>query len=272
VTDRDKDFVGSIPEIYDDYLVPLIFESYAEDLATRVCALEPQDVLETAAGSGVVSRALASTIISDFQYVVTDLNQPMLDHAAGKQGADPRISWQQADALNLPFDDALFNVVICQFGVMFYPDKNAAYAEAYRVLKPGGSFIFNVWDRIETNEFASVVTAAVAAVFPDDPPGFLPRTAHGYFDENLIREQLNLAGFDNVTIEPQDATSSAPSPHHPAVAYCQGTPLRNEIEDRDADLLQHVTDRAAQAIEKQFGSGEVSAKIRGYVITATRDG
>ena len=270
MTDRDKDFVGSIPEIYDAYLVPLIFESYAEDLADRVSALDPSSVLETAAGSGVVTRALASRLPAGSRYTVTDLNQPMLDHAASVQGTDKRITWQQADALDLPFEDAQFDAVVCQFGVMFYPDRGASYAEAHRVLEPGGSLVFNVWDRIETNEFADVVTAAAAEVFPQDPPQFLPRTPHGYYDEDQIREELGVAGFTNVIYESLEATSCAPSPRHPAVAYCQGTPLRNEIEQRDADLLNHVTDRVTEAIAERFGSGEVSARIRGHVITATR--
>jgi len=270
MTDRDKDFVGSIPEIYDAFLVPLIFESYAMDLAKRVGALKPLSVLETAAGSGVVTRALASTLSVDSRYIVTDLNQPMLDHAASKQEPDTRITWQQADALDLPFTGAFFDAVVCQFGVMFYPDRLTSYAEAYRVLRPGGTLIFNVWDRIETNEFADVVTAAAAEVFPDNPPQFLPRTPHGYYDEDLIREELTAAGFTAVDYETLEATSSAPSPRHPAVAYCQGTPLRNEIEERDPSLLEHVTNCATDAIAERFGAGQVEARIRGHVITATR--
>ena len=177
---------------------------------------------------------------------------------------------RQADALNLPFVDASFDVVLCQFGVMFYPDRVTGYSEAYRVLRPGGALIFNVWDRIERNEFADVVTAAVANVFPDDPPQFLPRTPHGYYDENLIREELSKAGFMDVKYESLEATSSAPSPRHPAVAYCQGTPLRNEIEERDAELLDFATDRAADAISECFGTGRVAGKIRGHIITAAR--
>ena len=270
MTVRDKDFVGSIPEIYDTYLVPLIFETYAQDLADRISALGPLSVLETAAGSGVVTRALAATLPSEANYTVTDLNQPMLDHAASKQEPDTRISWRQADALDLPFDDASFEVVVCQFGVMFYPDRITGYSEAYRVLKPGGALLFNVWDRIETNEFTDVVTAAAATVFPNDPPQFLPRTPHGYYEENLIRKELGDAGFTDVKYESFEATSSAPSPRHPAVAYCQGTPLRNEIEERDPDLLDHVTDCAADAISRRFGAGPVAAKMRGHIITAVR--
>jgi len=194
----------------------------------------------------------------------------MLDHAASNQEPDSRISWREADAMDLPFDDTAFDVVVCQFGVMFYPDRIAGYTEAHRVLKAGGALIFNVWDRIETNEFADVVTTAAADIFPDDPPQFLPRTPHGYHDEKLIREELSKAGFTDVKYESLEATSSAPSPRHPAVAYCQGTPLRNEIEERDPRLLDRVTECAANAISKRFGAGPVTAKIRGHIITAVR--
>ena len=268
MTESDKVFAGSIPEIYDTYLVPLIFEGFAEDLAGRAAALAPKTVLETAAGSGVVTRALAAKLASDARYVVTDLNRPMLDRAASQQEPDNRIAWRQADALNLPFDDASFDAVCCQFGVMFFPDRVAGYAEARRVLKPGGSFLFNVWDRIETNEFADAVTDAAGEVFPDDPPQFLARTPHGYHDLALIREELGNAGFSRISITTLEEASRAPSPRHPAVAYCQGTPLRNEIEARKASLLDVVTDRATEAIAERYGDGPVSGKIRGHVIVA----
>jgi SAM-dependent methyltransferase len=268
--DVDSEFTGSIPEFYDTYLVPLIFEAYASDLAERISSRSPGRVLETAAGSGVVPRALAPLLGSDARYIVSDLNQPMLDHAADKQGPDDRISWRQVDALDLPFDHASFDSVLCQFGVMFYPDRTKGYAEAYRVLRAGGSFVFNVWDHIGVNEFADVVTEAAATVFPDDPPGFLPRTPHGYHDLKLIRAELGEAGFSDVSIVTLAQESSAPSPLHPALAYCQGTPLRNEIESRDPSGLERVTAAAAAAIATRFGKGPVSAKIQAHVVTATR--
>ena len=269
MTDSDLVFAGSIPEFYDTYLVPLIFQTYAEDLAGRVAALDPVSVLETAAGSGVVTRALAPKLALDVNYVVTDLNQPMLDHAAGMQEADDRITWQQGDALDLPFDDEMFDVVCCQFGVMFFPDRIAGYREALRVLQPDGHFIFNVWDHIDHNEFAKVVTDAAGEVFPNDPPMFLARTPYGYHDIELIGDELSQAGFGTVDITTLEDISSAPSPRHPAIAFCQGGPLRNEIEARDADALDRVTDRATVAIAERFGPGEVSGKIQGHVIVAT---
>ena len=270
MSEGDKVFAGSIPELYDTYLVPLIFEAYANDIAERVAALKPRTVLETASGSGVVTRALAPRLARDARYTVTDLNQPMLDHAADRQEPDNRITWRQADALDLPFDDAAFDAVVCQFGVMFFPDRAAGYSEARRVLEPGGSLLFSVWDRIEANEFAHVVTEAAASIFPDDPPVFLSRTPHGYHDVELIRDELGNSGFSDVSVATLEETSAAPSPRHAAVAYCQGTPLRNEIEDRDATLLDHVTDRAAEAIAARFGDGPVAAKIRAHIVAATR--
>jgi ubiquinone/menaquinone biosynthesis C-methylase UbiE len=264
----DKVFAGSIPEFYDRLMVPLIFEAYAADLAALVAASSPATVLETAAGSGVLTRALAPRLGSRAHYVVTDLNQPMLDYAASRQGADGRIKWRQADALSLPFEEASFDVVCCQFGAMFFPDRIAGYAEARRVLKPGGYFFFSVWDRIEENAFANEVTTALADVFAQDPPRFLARTPHGYHDTALIRDELRRAGFADIYIETHQKQSRASSPHAAATAYCQGTPLRNEIETRDASLLPHATDRAAEAIASRHGRGEVVGKIQAHVVVA----
>jgi ubiquinone/menaquinone biosynthesis C-methylase UbiE len=265
---HDNVFAGSIPEIYDSNMVPLIFAGFAEDIARRIAALAPTAILEVAAGSGAVTRALAPKLAPNTRYVVTDLNQPMLDHAAKRQGADARITWRQADALALPFDEAVFDVVCCQFGIMFFPDRVAGYREAKRVLKPGGRFVFNVWDRIEENIFANDITNALADMFPSDPPRFLARTPHGYHDAALIRDELERAGFRDITIEARAEICRAPSPRHTATAYCQGTPLRNEIETRGTDKLQAATDHAAAAIASRHGDGEVTAKIQALVVTA----
>jgi ubiquinone/menaquinone biosynthesis C-methylase UbiE len=266
--ETDKIFAGSIPEDYDRYMVPLIFAPYAADLARRAAPLTPDAVLEIAAGTGVVTRAMAPTFPASARYVATDLNQPMLDYAASQQRGDSRITWRQADALALPFEDAAFELVCCQFGVMFFPDRVAAFREAKRVLKPGGHFLFNVWDRIKENVFADDVTNALAVMFSDDPPRFLARTPHGYHDKALIQRELADAGFSDIAIETRAEQSRASSPRIPAVAYCQGTPLRNEIEARAPGKLNAATEHAAAAIANKHGSGAVSAKIQAHVVSA----
>lgn len=263
--ETDKVFAGSVPENYDRYMVPLIFEPFAADLARKAASFSPGAVLEIAAGTGVVTRALAPKMLPDASYVVTDLSQPMLDYAVSQQPPDTRIEWRQADALALPFEDKTFDLVCCQFGVMFFPDRVAGYREARRVLKPGGRFLFNVWDRIEENVFAEEVTNALAKMFPNDPPHFMARTPHGYHDTALIRSQLEEAGFSSVMIETRAEQSRAPSPRQVAVAYCQGTPLRGEIE---AGKLDAATDYVAWAIAKRHGDGAVAAKIQAHVIVA----
>jgi ubiquinone/menaquinone biosynthesis C-methylase UbiE len=264
--ETDKVFAGSVPENYERYMVPLIFEPYAADMARRAAPLSPSAVLETAAGTGVVTRALAPKMSPRASYIVTDLNQPMLDYAASRQGHDSRIKWRQADALALPFENAAFDLVCCQFGAMFFPDRVSAYREAKRVLKPGGHFLFNVWDRIEENIFADDVTNALARIFPNDPPRFMARTPHGYHDTALIRRELEEAGFSRVVIETRAELSRASSPRIPAVAYCQGTNLRNEIEARAAGKLEATTDYVTSAIADKHGRGGVAAKIQAHVI------
>jgi ubiquinone/menaquinone biosynthesis C-methylase UbiE len=266
--EKDKLFVGSIPENYDHYMVPLIFEPFAVDLARRAASLSPGVVLETAAGTGVVTRALAPKLSSGARYIISDLNQPMLDYAASQQGFDSRLEWRQADALALPFENAAFDLVLCQFGAMFFPNRISGYREAKRVLKPGGHLLFNVWDRIEENVFADDVTNALATMFPDDPPRFLVRTPHGYHDKALIRAELEEAGFSHVVIETKAEQSRASSPRIPALAYCHGTVLRSEIEARAPGKLDVATDCAASAIADRHGDGEIAAKIQAHVIMA----
>src|SRR5687768_17189697 len=240
--DTDKVFAGSIPKLYETYLVPLIFEPYAADLVKRLRARPVSRVLEIAAGTGVVTRAMASELPESAIIVATDLNQAMLDQAAAV-GTKRAVQWRQADAMRLPFQDAAFDAVVCQFGVMFFPERPKAFAEARRVLGRGGIFIFNAWDRIEDNEFADTVTNALESVFPKDPPRFLARTPHGYHDRRQISRDLAQGGFtSSPRIDAVAARSRAKSPREPAIAYCQGTPLRNEIETRDAARLGEATD------------------------------
>ena len=264
----DTVFSGSIPSLYDRYLGPLIFEPYAEDLARRLAALDPERVLETAAGTGIVTRALDRTLSPGASIVATDLNQPMLDHAAERVPSG-RVSWQKVDAQALPFPDGTFDVVVCQFGAMFFPDKQKAYREARRVLKPGGHFIFNVWDKLAYNEFTELVTTAVADMFADDPPRFLARTPHGYHDRDIVVAELRSAGFANVAAETLTRRSVAPSCRDPAIGFCQGTPLRSEIEARDANRLVEATEAAAGRISARFGNGPVDGMIQAHIFTAS---
>jgi len=267
--ETDKLFVGSMPALYDRHLGPFIFEPSAEDLAARVARAAPHRVLETAAGTGIVTRAMARALAESGSITATDLNQAMVDYAAAQTTAR-NVTWRQADALALPFADGAFDAVVCQFGVMFFPDKRAGYREALRVLAPGGRFLFNVWDRIEDNEISRVVTDAVAALFPADPPRFLARTPHGYHDVALIRDELGQAGFARVEIETIEKRGRAPSPRDPAIGFCQGSPLRSEIEARDPGRLAEATEAAARAVAARFGPGPIEGKIQAHVITATR--
>jgi ubiquinone/menaquinone biosynthesis C-methylase UbiE len=268
--EADKLFAGSIPEIYARLLVPLLFEPYALDLADRLAKHEPTAVLETAAGTGVLTRVVASRLSANARIVATDLNQSMLDHARTRFSQADRVEWRQADALALPFPDQSFDVAACQFGAMFFPDKIKGFREALRVLRPGGHFFFNVWDRISENEFADVVTEELAAVFPDDPPRFMARTPHGYHDIEQIRRDLKAAGFGNVAVEAVDRKSKASSARDVAVAYCQGTPLRNEIVARDPSRLEEATQSTAEALARRFGNGAIEGRIRAFVIGAAR--
>ena len=267
MSDTDKVFAGSIPKLYETYLVPLIFEPYAAELANRLKPRPVSRVLEIAAGTGVVTRALASALPDSVSIVATDLNQAMLDQAA-TVGTKRAVEWRQADAMQLPFRDGTFDAVVCQFGVMFFPEKSKAFSEARRVLGPGGVFIFNAWDRIEENEFADTVTTALASLFPKDPPRFLARTPHGYHDRRTLERDLASGGFTaSPRIDTVAARSRATAARVPAIAYCQGTPLRNEIEGRDASRLGEATDIAAEAIARRFGRGAVDGKIQAHIVT-----
>jgi SAM-dependent methyltransferase len=264
--EADQDFIGSLPELYQTHLVPLIFEPYAADLANRLAARPVGRVLEIAAGTGVVTRTLASILPESVAIVASDLNQPMLDQAVAVGTTRP-VEWRQADAMRLPFQDGAFDAVVCQFGVMFFPDRAKAFSEARRVLRSGGLLMFNVWDRIEENEFAETVTTALESLFPADPPRFLARTPYGYSDRATIERDLAGGGF---TAAPLFTTvperSRANSPQIPATAYCQGTPLRNEIEARNATGLSQATAWAAEAVARRFGGGAVDGKIQAHVV------
>jgi len=265
----DQVFSGSIPELYDTLLVPLIFEPYALDMAARAASCKPQRMLEVAAGTGAVTRALARALPATTEIVATDLNPPMLDRAAAV-GTDRPVTWQQADAQQLPFADGSFDLVICQFGAMFFPDRPRAFAEARRVLTPGGKLLLSVWGRIEDNDFANVVTKALAKRFPENPPMFLARTPHGHYDPVPIQADARAGGFTaEVMYDVVPARSRADTARAVAIAYCQGTPVRGELEAFGPDALADATDVCTDALTAQFGAGPVDGKIQALMFSVT---
>ncbi len=262
----DRVFAGPIPDIYDALMVPMLFDPYAARMADQVAALAPQSILEVAAGTGALTRAILARLPDTVRITATDLNPAMLQRAATTT-TDARVTFQQADGLSLPFADQSFDSVLCQFGVMFFPDKVQGYREARRVLAPDGLFIFNTWDGVDANHFVKAANAALAGRFPDDPPVFMERTPHGYHDPDTIRAHLTEAGFGAVDIVAHDHMARAASADAAATAYCQGTPLRNEIAARGADLGE-ITALVADALRKDFGDGPITGQIRALLVTA----
>ena len=266
MTDFDQQFAGSVPALYEAQLVPMIFQPYAQDLGRRVASAPVQRLLEVAAGTGVLTRVLAALLPATVEIVATDLNQAMLDQAAAVGTARP-VRWQQADAMALPFAAGEFDVVACQFGAMFFPDRAAGFAEARRVLCRGGRLLFNVWDRIETNAFAYCISEALASRFPADPPRFMARTPHGYHDLDVLRRDLRAAGFTSpARVETLALDSRAPSAVFAAVAYCQGTPWRHEIEARGPAELADATAAATRALALRFGDGPITGRMQAHVV------
>lgn len=266
---KDAAFAGSIPQVYASNLVPLIFEDYARDIARRVAAARPRRVLELACGTGVVTRELLRVLPADCELVATDLNPAMLEEA--KRGGTARpVEFQPADAQALPFPDASFDAVVVQYGVMFFPDKPKAHAEARRVLKPGGLYVFNVWDGLPHNDVARLCSEAMEPLFPQDPPRFLARTPYGYSDPAKVSADVVAGGFGKPTIETLAFRSRAPSAGHAAIGYCHGTPLRGEIEARDPQGLPRATAAATAAVAKALGGGAIDAKIQALVVTARK--
>lgn len=262
----DAHFAGAIPDVYERLLVPMIFQAAATRLAAVIAEVGPSDILETAAGTGALTRALIQGC-PDASITATDLNQPMLDAAVARTPDGARVKWRQADALDLPFVDQSFDSVVCQFGVMFFPDRVRGYREARRVLRPGGSFVFNVWDRIEKNEFAYVIESALIDAAPENPLVFLSRTPYGYFSPSQIRADLEGAGLPDITITTIDGTGKT-TPSEAAIAFCKGTPLRTAIENHETLILAEATKIAERALLRHFGAGPIGAPIRSFEVVA----
>jgi SAM-dependent methyltransferase len=265
MTQADRAFSGSIPELYEHGLGPVLFEPYARELAARFSGFEG-DILEIAAGTGQATRALAQAA-PRARITATDLNGPMLAEAARVVRA-PNVSWSQADAQALPFADSAFEAVVCQFGAMFFPDKPAAFREARRVLKAGGRLVFSVWDEIAANDFSRVLQEALSALYPADPPGFMTRGPFGWCDEAAVRHALAQGGFARVTVERVTRATRAASAAAFAEAQCLGSPLRFELEARDANGPAAAIAAAARALRQAFGDGPIEGRAQALVVSA----
>ena len=266
---KNAQFAGSIPAAYDKYLGPLFFEPYAEDLAARLHAPENSSVLEVACGTGILTRILRERLPRSVALTATDLNEPMMRHAAGKFTGDEAIVWKQADACSLPFPDEAFDAVICQFGVMFVPDKALCAREARRVLKPGGTFLFNVWDSLAENPLGKIPHETIARYFEKDPPAFY-QVPFGYYDQAEIKRVVEGAGFRDVRIEVVSKNSGNTRVEDAAAGLVQGTPVSGAIAERDPSLIPIITQAVARALEKQFGGPSFRAPMRAIVVEARR--
>jgi len=260
----DSAFAGSIPQLYDRFLGPLLFLPYAEEVGRRVAKLRPTHVLETASGTGIVTEAIHRAA-PDAQIVATDLNQAMLDVASGKLPSD-RICFQVADAQHLPFADESFDLVICQFGVMFFPDKVKANSEARRVLRPGGHYLLVIWDRLDRNPVSHTLAGAVGAEFPADPPRFLERAPFGYADREQIERDVRAGGFTSISIDTVELSSRV-SASDAARGMCLGSPLTAEIEERGKGAVERATAAAQSALQKFDGQDVAMSAI---FVTATK--
>ena len=258
-------FSGSIPQLYDRYLGPVLFEPYAADLARRVAAHARGPVLEMACGTGIVTQQLRAHLTPEIEIVATDLSQPMLDYARTKLATLKKVDWRQADIAALPFPDASFAAVVCQFGLMFVPDKQAAFREARRVLGKGGLFAFNVWDGITTIPYAHIAHETLAKLFPADPPQFL--TPFTFNDHEVLRQLLTTHDFGDVHLETVTLEVRSESAKALAIGFVQGSPLSAAIQERGASF-EFVVAAVAEALAQHGGAAPFRSTLQAVVVTA----
>jgi len=269
VAEASSQFIGSIPETYDRHLGPLLFEPYARDLAARLDPpAAPARVLEIACGTGIVTRQLRERLPSDVTLVASDLNEAMLEVARQRLRDASALELRQADALALPFPDASFAAEVCQFGWMFFPDKSLAAREAFRVLRPGGQLLFNVWDSLAENPLGRITHETLAAIFPSDPPDFY-RVPFGFHDVAAIRALLRVAGFGELAVESIAFTAQAPSAQHAAIGLVLGNPVLAAIQQRGGEP-EVVVAAVTAALEAQLGAGRLRAPMRAHVVSARK--
>ena len=262
-------FIGSIPENYDRYLGPVLFDPYAADLVARLNAPENASVLELACGTGIVTRRLRDRLGPAARLVATDLNEAMMGYASGKFGREEAVEWKQADATDLPFDDQSFDAVMCQFGIMFFPDKERALRETFRVLKPGGVFLFNVWDAIEQNDLPHIAHTIISKFFADNPPDFY-QVPFSFNDPETIRSLLSAAGFRHIQLTLLPLAAISRSAQESAKGLVHGNPVIAAIRERDESSVPEIEAAVAAAVAAQCGAAPVRGHMQALICTAVR--
>ena len=267
--DMELRFAGNVPSNYERYMVPLLFRPYAEELTKRAKLLQPRRILETAAGTGVVTAAMADAL-PGAEIIATDLNQPMLDIAATRVSSG-NVSFRQADALDLPFGDGEFDLVVCQFGVMFFPDKAQGAYEAHRALRDSGTYLFAVWDRIDRNGLSDIANRTLHDIYPDNPPKFMERGPFSYFEPEWVERDLREGGFTRIEIETVKLISRAPSSDEAARGYVYGSPMGVELADYGGDeALDRVFERVRRDAQQFEGPNGFEAPMSAHIVTATK--
>ena len=268
-TDSGFQLTGEGPEAYERYMVPIHCMALAEDLIDRVRLRPREQVLDVACGTGIVSRYAAQRVGTLGHVTGVELNPAMIEVARHVSAYHEPVEYLEGDASALPVPDAGFDVTLCQHAIMFFPDRVSAYREIRRVLRSGGTFLFNVWSEIEDNEFANVITDALSVLYPEDPPKFLARAPYGHGCPAKIESDVRAAGFEAFALDERSDVSAAASPDIPAIAFCQGTPLRNEIESLEPGGLERATAAATEALRTQYGSGPIEGRISAVVVSAS---
>jgi ubiquinone/menaquinone biosynthesis C-methylase UbiE len=261
VTDPNARFQGAIPQNYDRHLGPLLFEPFAQALARRLPVEGMTRVLETACGTGILTRQLREHLPSSARLVATDLNEPMMDLARNRLRAREGVEFRQADMAALPFPDGSFDAVVCQFGLMFLPDKAQAVREAKRVLGKGGLYLLNVWDSLEANELPRVAHEAIASFFVKDPPMFyqVPFSMH---DRKALRALLADAGFTDVKTEDVELDSTSPAAAELAIGLVEGNPVGEAVRERGTVPIEIVIEAVATVVARACGDRPVKARLR----------
>ena len=271
MTHQAAQFIGGIPAHYDEGLGPHLFVDYAADLACRTAAGKPATVLETAAGTGIVTRLLRDALPGSCSLVASDLNAPMLEIARKKFGVGENVEFRPADAAALPFGEGTFDALACQFGVMFFPDKEKAYREARRVLATGGRYHFSVWDSFEFNPFARIVHETVAGFFTPDTPAFYS-VPFGYYRIDDIKSSLVKAGFDDICAHVIRIDKTIPRAQAFARALILGNPIIDEIKARGTADADAVVAAVAEGLQRAFGQDPGRMPLQAIVFSARKRG